>query len=80
MIGLGDIGLPTATLFASRKKTATAVDVPAHVVAAIIPERIRLARPKLDGLAHASATEGCLRATLTPEPAATGRLIDAVGW
>lgn len=69
MIGLGYIGLPTATLFASRKKRVIGVDVSEHAVNTINNGRIHIIEPELDILVHAAVTEGYLRATLTPEPA-----------
>jgi len=69
MIGLGYIGLPTATLFASRKKTVIGVDVVPQVVDTINQGRIHIVEPELDRLVHAAVKEGYLRATLSPEPA-----------
>lgn len=69
MIGLGYIGLPTATLFASRKKRVIGVDVTPHVVNTVNEGRIHIVEPELDMLVHAAVKEGYLRATLTPEPA-----------
>lgn len=69
MIGLGYIGLPTATLFASRKKTVIGVDVVPKVVETINQGKIHIIEPELDMLVHAAVTEGFLRATLTAEPA-----------
>lgn len=69
MIGLGYIGLPTATLFASRKKQVIGVDVNPQVVDIINQGKIHIVEPELDILVHAAVTEGYLRATLTPEPA-----------
>ena len=69
MIGLGYIGLPTATLFASRKKTVIGVDVNPHAVDTINKGKIHIVEPELDILVRAAVTEGYLRATLTPEPA-----------
>ncbi|WP_449431673.1 UDP-N-acetyl-D-mannosamine dehydrogenase [Pseudomonas putida] len=69
MIGLGYIGLPTATLFASRKKRVVGVDVSEHAVNTINSGKIHIVEPELDILVHAAVTEGYLRATLTPEPA-----------
>lgn len=69
MIGLGYIGLPTATLFASRKKKVIGVDVSEHAVNTINSGKIHIVEPELDMLVHAAVTEGYLRATLTPEPA-----------
>ncbi|WP_394062398.1 UDP-N-acetyl-D-mannosamine dehydrogenase [Alcaligenes sp. WGS1538] len=69
MIGLGYIGLPTATLFASRRKTVIGVDVNPHAVDTINQGKIHIVEPELDILVHAAVSEKYLRATLTPEPA-----------
>jgi len=69
MIGLGYIGLPTATLFASRKKKVIGVDVSQHAVDTINQGRIHIIEPELDMLVQAAVTAGYLRATRTPEPA-----------
>ena len=69
MIGLGYIGPPTATLFASRKIKVIGVDVSKHAVNTINSGKIHIVEPELDILVHAAVTEGYLRATLTPEPA-----------
>lgn len=69
MIGLGYIGLPTATLFASRKKHVIGVDVSQHAVDTINQGRIHIIEPELDMLVQAAVTAGYLRATRTPEPA-----------
>lgn len=69
MVGLGYIGLPTATLFASRKKHVIGVDVSKHVVDTINSGNIHIVEPELDILVRGVVKEGYLRATLTPEPA-----------
>lgn len=69
MIGLGYIGLPTATLFASRKRKVIGVDVSQYAVETINSGKIHIVEPELDMLVHAAVTEGYLRATLEPEPA-----------
>ena len=69
MIGLGYIGLPTATLFASRKKKVIGVDVSQHAVDTINQGKIHIVEPELDILVHAAVHEGYLRATTQPEPA-----------
>jgi len=69
MIGLGYIGLPTATLFASRKIEVVGVDVLPHVVETINQGRIHIVEPELDILVQAAVTAGYLRATTTPEAA-----------
>jgi UDP-N-acetyl-D-mannosaminuronic acid dehydrogenase len=69
MIGLGYVGLPTATLFASRKKTVIGVDVNQHAVDTINQGKIHIVEPELDMLVQAVVTAGYLRASTTPEPA-----------
>ncbi|QFY79351.1 UDP-N-acetyl-D-mannosamine dehydrogenase [Alcaligenes faecalis] len=69
MIGLGYIGLPTATLFASRRKKVVGVDVNPHAVDTINQGRIHIVEPELDMLVQAAVHGGYLHATLTPEPA-----------
>ena len=69
MVGLGYIGLPTATLFASRKKKVIGVDVSQHAIDTINQGRIHIIEPELDMLVQAAVTAGYLRATNKPEPA-----------
>ncbi|MGP3789248.1 UDP-N-acetyl-D-mannosamine dehydrogenase [Pseudomonas sp. B392_1p] len=69
VIGLGYIGLPTAAVFASRKKKVIGVDVNPKAVATINQGKIHIVEPDLDIVVHAAVTEGYLRATTTPEPA-----------
>lgn len=54
MIGLGYIGLPTATLFASRKKKVIGVDVNTYAVDMINQGQIHIVEPELDMLVHAA--------------------------
>jgi UDP-N-acetyl-D-mannosaminuronic acid dehydrogenase len=69
VIGLGYIGLPTAAIFASRKKQVIGVDVNKRAVDVINRGEIHIVEPELDMLVHAAVTEGYLRATTVPEPA-----------
>ncbi|MEI8644218.1 UDP-N-acetyl-D-mannosamine dehydrogenase [Pseudoalteromonas sp. Hal040] len=69
VIGLGYIGLPTAAMFASRKKKVIGVDVNQHAVDIINQGQIHIVEPDLDMIVHAAVTEGYLRATLEAEPA-----------
>lgn len=69
VIGLGYIGLPTAAMFASRKKQVIGVDVNQHAIDTINQGKIHIIEPDLDIIVHAAVTEGFLRATLQPEPA-----------
>jgi UDP-N-acetyl-D-mannosaminuronic acid dehydrogenase len=69
VIGLGYIGLPTAAVFASRKKQVIGVDVNQNAVDIINRGQIHIVEPDLDMIVHAAVTEGYLRATTKPEPA-----------
>ncbi len=69
MIGLGYIGLPTATLFASRKINVIGVDVNQHAVDTINQGKIHIIEPELDILVQSVVSRGYLRATTKPEPA-----------
>jgi len=69
VVGLGYIGLPTAAVFASRKKTVIGIDVNPQTVEIINRGEVHIVEPDLDMLVHAAVTEGYLRATAVPEPA-----------
>ena len=69
VVGLGYIGLPTAAMFASRKKYVIGVDVNQHAIDTINKGEIHIVEPELDMIVHAAVNEGYLRATNTPEPA-----------
>jgi UDP-N-acetyl-D-mannosaminuronic acid dehydrogenase len=69
MIGLGYIGLPTATMFASRKKTVIGVDINKSVVDTINKGKVHIVEPDLDILVQASVQQGYLKATTLIEPA-----------
>jgi len=69
MIGLGYIGLPTATLFASRHKKVIGVDISEHAVNTINQGKIHIVEPGLEALVRVAVQDGYLRATTQPEPA-----------
>jgi UDP-N-acetyl-D-mannosaminuronic acid dehydrogenase len=69
IIGLGYIGLPTAAVFASRKKRVIGVDVNQRAVDTINRGEIHIVEPELDIIVHAAVSAGYLRATTQPEPA-----------
>jgi UDP-N-acetyl-D-mannosaminuronic acid dehydrogenase len=69
VVGLGYIGLPTAAMFASRKKKVIGVDVNVDTVDTINKGEIHIVEPDLDMIVHAAVTEGYLKAVLNPEPA-----------
>jgi UDP-N-acetyl-D-mannosaminuronic acid dehydrogenase len=69
VIGLGYIGLPTAAVFASRKREVLGVDVNESAVNTINKGEIHIIEPQLDIVVRAAVSEGYLRASLSPEPA-----------
>lgn len=69
VIGLGYIGLPTAAMFASRKKKVIGVDVNQHAIDTINQGKIHIVEPDLDMIVQAAVTEGFLKAVTKPEPA-----------
>ncbi len=69
VVGLGYIGLPTATVLASRKKRVVGVDVSRHVIDTINRGDIHIIEPELDVLVQGAVSSGHLRAATRPEPA-----------
>ncbi|MCF7478248.1 UDP-N-acetyl-D-mannosamine dehydrogenase [Vibrio sp. J2-4] len=69
VVGLGYIGLPTAAMFASRKKKVIGVDVNQHAVDTINQGKIHIVEPELDMIVNAAVKEGYLKAVNTPETA-----------
>lgn len=69
VVGLGYIGLPTAAVFASRKRKVIGIDVNTHAVETINRGDVHIVEPDLDMLVHAAVTEGYLRATTVAEAA-----------
>ncbi|MDH4562763.1 UDP-N-acetyl-D-mannosamine dehydrogenase [Pseudomonas sp. BN411] len=69
VVGLGYIGLPTAAVFASRKKKVIGVDVNQTAVDTINRGEIHIIEPDLDMVVHAAVSAGYLRATTRPEAA-----------
>lgn len=69
VVGLGYIGLPTAAMFASRKKKVVGVDVNQHAVDTINQGKIHIVEPELDMIVNAAVKEGYLKAVINPEAA-----------
>ncbi len=67
VVGLGYIGLPTATILASRQVKVVGVDICDHVVDIINQGKIHIVEPELDVLVHTAVKTGYLRATIKPE-------------
>ena len=69
VLGLGYIGLPTASIFATRGKKVLGVDVVPRVVETINRGEIHIEEPDLDVLVRAAVHTGNLGAATAPRPA-----------
>ncbi len=69
VIGLGYIGLPTASLLGTKGYDVVGVDVSSHVVDTINQGKIHIVEPDLDLLVKSAVNAGKLRASLKPEKA-----------
>jgi len=69
VVGLGYVGLPTASLLANRGFEVCGVDVDPHIVETINRGAIHIYEPDLDVLVRAAVNSGNLRASLEPQPA-----------
>ena len=69
VMGLGYIGLPTAAVFASRKKEVVGVDINENTVSTINKGEIHIVEPQLDIVVRAAVSEGYLKASTVPETA-----------
>jgi len=71
MIGLGYIGLPTATLIAGNKTKVLGVDINQKVVNTVNKGRIHIIEPSLEAAVELVVKEGYLKAALKPVEANT---------
>jgi UDP-N-acetyl-D-mannosaminuronic acid dehydrogenase len=71
MIGLGYIGLPTATLIAQNKTYVHGVDINLEVVETINAGKIHIVEPELDKAVAYAVKEGYLTAATTPVEGST---------
>lgn len=69
VIGLGYIGLPTASTIATRGVSVTGVDINDQVVKKLNEGKAHFSEPDLDMLLEAAVTTGKLKAALEPQPA-----------
>lgn len=69
VIGLGYIGLPTATVFAQHGVNVVGVDVNKHAVETINQGKIHIIEPDLEQAVAQTVAQGSLKATMTPEAA-----------
>jgi UDP-N-acetyl-D-mannosaminuronic acid dehydrogenase len=68
VVGLGYIGLPTASFLATKGYQVLGVDVSSRVVATINEARIHIQEPDLDILVKSAVQSGRLTASLEPAP------------
>lgn len=66
VVGLGYIGLPTASLLATKGYEVNGVDVSRHVVETINEGKIHIREPDLDILVKSAVQSGRLKASLEP--------------
>lgn len=71
VMGLGYIGLPTASMLATKGHTVLGVDVSESAVNTINSGHVHIVEPDLDLLVRSAVNSGNLRASLTPEEADT---------
>jgi UDP-N-acetyl-D-mannosaminuronic acid dehydrogenase len=69
VLGLGYIGLPTASIFATKGRRVLGVDISASVVETINSGRIHIQEPDLDVLVRAAVQSGNLKAATKPAAA-----------
>jgi len=69
VVGLGYIGLPTATIIANHGYSVLGVDVNQRVVDTINAGKVHIVEPDLDAFVRAATTSGQLRAATTPSEA-----------
>jgi UDP-N-acetyl-D-mannosaminuronic acid dehydrogenase len=71
VMGLGYIGLPTASMLATKGHKVLGVDINASTVTTINAGQIHIVEPDLDLLVRSAVNSGNFRAALTPESADT---------
>ena len=69
IIGLGYIGLPTASILASNQIKVIGVDVNPQVIKTINQGKIHIIESGLESMVHSAVQKGFLRATTKPEKA-----------
>jgi UDP-N-acetyl-D-mannosaminuronic acid dehydrogenase len=69
IVGLGYIGLPTASAFAAEGVNVLGVDLNEHAVDTINRGEIHIVEPGLRNMVGKAVAEGYLRASMKPEPA-----------
>lgn len=67
VLGMGYIGLPTASMFATHGYEVVGVDVNRRIVDVLSSGEIHIEEPGLKGVFQAAMKSGCLRVSLQPE-------------
>ena len=71
VMGLGYIGLPTASMLATKGHQVLGIDINEQAVTTINSGKIHIVEPDLDILVRSAVNSGNLKASLTPEDADT---------
>lgn len=71
VMGLGYIGLPTASMLATKGHQVLGVDISEDIVSTINSGNIHIVEPDLDILVRSAVNSGCLKASLSPDEADT---------
>ncbi|MBM74417.1 MAG: UDP-N-acetyl-D-mannosamine dehydrogenase [Proteobacteria bacterium] len=71
VMGLGYIGLPTASVLATKGFSVLGVDVKPDIIDTINRGEVHIVEPDLHRLVHAAVDSGLLKASLEPQPAQT---------
>ena len=71
VMGLGYIGLPTASVLATKGFSVLGVDVKPDIIDTINRGEVHIVEPDLHRLVHAAVDSGLLKASLEPKPAQT---------
>ena len=69
VIGLGYIGLPTAALFASRRKMVIGIDVNQETINTVNRGEVHIVEPALDIIVGICCIRGIFESNFTPEAA-----------
>lgn len=67
VIGLGYIGLPTATVFASERIQVVGVDINPEIIETLSKGEIHIVEPQLEAAVEKAVAAGCLEVTTIPE-------------
>ncbi len=69
VLGLGYIGLPTASIFAARGLQVVGVDINSGIISTLLNGGVHINEPGLRDLVHEAVSSGRLKISALPEPA-----------